>query len=394
MMHSSERILTTHVGSLPRPDSLLTLMTAKDAGQPYDRAGYAAALLAAVAEIVRRQIATGIDVIDDGEQSKPGFVAYVNERLGGFEPMTAGPGGAFSTFLNSREYRAFPEFYRAPAIPGAGGPRPAHMVCAGKIIYKGQAALQTDLDNLKAALAAARAPAVEAFVPAASPASIEGWQRNAYYKSDQDYLFAIADAMGEEYRAIVNAGFLVQIDDPWITTRYVIEPEWTIAQCRDWAELRIAALNRALNGIPPQMVRHHTCYGINMGPRVHDMELKDILDIVLKVRAGAFSFEAANPRHEHEWRLWEKFKLPPGAVLIPGVISHTTVLVEHPELIAERLARFASVVGRENVIAGADCGFATHPMANPEIHATIAWAKLAAMVEGAKLATKALWGRR
>jgi 5-methyltetrahydropteroyltriglutamate--homocysteine methyltransferase len=266
------------------------------------------------------------------------------------------------------------------------------MVCTGPISYKGHGALQTDIANLKTALKGLNAE--EAFLPATSPTNIEAQRKNEYYPTDEAYLHAIADAMREEYQAIVEAGFLLQIDDPRLVTYYVSNPGLTVEQCRRWAEVRVEVLNYALRDIPPEQVRFHTCYGINIGPRVHDMPLKDIVDIMLKVNAGAYSFEAANPRHEHEWRVWEGIKLPEGKVLIPGVISHTTNLVEHPELVAERLVRYAKVVGRERVIAGSDCGFSSFANAQPEVHPTVVWAKFRAMAEGARLASEQLWGKR
>jgi len=265
-----------------------------------------------------------------------------------------------------------------------------HMVCRGPIAYTGHKHVQADIENLRAALAGTTAE--EAFIPAISPTSVEDWQTNAYYKTEEEYLFAIADAMHEEYKAIVEAGFLVQIDDPHLATHYVSHPELSVDEVRRWAAVRVEALNHALRGLPREKVRWHTCYGINIGPRVHDLELKHFVDVMLKIRAGAYSFEAANPRHEHEWRVWETVKLPEGAVLIPGTITQSTVLVEHPELVAERIVRFATVVGRENVIAGADCGFATFA-GSTEIHPSVVWAKLDALVEGARIATKHLWRR-
>src|SRR3990167_2737748 len=249
--------------------------------------------------------------------------------------------------------------------------------------------LRRDIANLKAALQGVNAE--DAFLPAISPSNIEDWNKNQFYKTQEEYLFAIADAMHEEYKAIVDAGLLVQVDDPRLVTYYVLRPDATVEQCRRWAAVRVEALNHALRGIPEDRIRYHTCYSINMGPRLHDMELKDIVDIILKVRAGAFSFEASNPRHEHEWRVWERVKLPEGKVLIPGFITQSTVLVEHPELVAERILRFARVVGRENIIAGADCGFATFA-GSLEIHPSIVWAKFRSLAEGARLATKELWG--
>jgi 5-methyltetrahydropteroyltriglutamate--homocysteine methyltransferase len=382
MKRSSDRILTTHVGSLPRPADLLEAMQAKEQGKPVDEKAHTARVRRAVAEIVRKQIELGIDVIDDGEFGKPSFVSYVNERLGGFEPDTEVPRG--SPWGSSREAKSFPEFY----AQGHAAARQNHMVCTAPISYRGTAQLQADIDNLKAALNGAKPE--EVFMPAISPTSAADWQRNGYYKTEEEYLFAIADALREEYEAIVKAGFLLQVDDPHLVTYWIKEPDLTLQQCRKWAEVRVEALNHALRNIAPEKIRHHTCYGINMGPRIHDMELKDIVDIILRIRAGAYSFEAANPRHEHEWKVWETFKLPAGKWLIPGVISHSTVLVEHPELVAERICRYAKVVGRENVIAGADCGFATFA-GSKEVHPSIVWAKFKSLVDGARIASKALW---
>ncbi|MBM3529033.1 MAG: cobalamin-independent methionine synthase II family protein [Alphaproteobacteria bacterium] len=381
MQHSTRRILTTHAGSLPRPKDLLDMLAAKEAGQPVDEAEREKKLPLAVKDVVQKQIELGIDVVDDGEYSKPSFVTYVNERLGGFEIDTAAP--RRGPWVGSREEIAFPEFYSALHV----GSRSNRMVCTSPVTYKGQAQLQRDLKNLKAALGGSK---VEAFVPAISPSNVEEWQRNAYYKTDEDYLYAIGEAMREEYKAIADAGFLLQIDDPRLVSYYLVRPGASIAECRKWANVRVEALNHALRGIPRDRIRHHTCYGINMGPRVHDMEVKHLLDIILKINAGAYSFEAANPRHEHEWKIWGSAKLPKDSVLIPGVISHSTVLVEHPELIAERIARFASLVGKERVIAGSDCGFATFA-GSKEVHPSIVWAKLQALTDGAKLASRELW---
>ena len=381
MKHSIDRILTTHAGSLPRPPELLDLVKSGD-GAALEQGGNAQSLRTAVSEIVRRQATLGIDVIDDGEYGKPSFVSYINERLGGYEVDTrAGPR---NQWLSSREGRSFPEFY-AQTHPASTH---THMICTGPITYKGHAQLKRDIDNLKVAPKGVEVE--EVFMPAISPSNIEDWQKNAYYKSQEEYVFAIAEAMREEYQAIVDAGFLVQIDDPRLVTYYIIHPEASIEDCRKWAELRIAALNHALRDIPQEKIRFHTCYGINMGPRIHDMELKDIVDLILKIRAGAYSFEAANPRHEHEWKVWKNVKLPDGKILIPGVISHSTILVEHPELVADRIIRYAEIVGRENVIAGSDCGFATFA-GSKEVHPSIVWAKLKALSDGAQIASKRLW---
>ena len=387
MKASRDRILTTHAGSLPRPDDLLEMVQARAAGRPGPADAYAARLTGAVADIVARQRELGVDVVDDGEMSKPGFIHYVNERLGGFEPSPAAP--AASTWAGSREVRAFPEFYEwfSGAMPSPAA-RALHLACTGPIVYKGQALVKTDLENLRAALL--RAGATEAFVPAVAPSNVADWQKNLFYRTEEEYITAIGEAMREEYRAIVDAGFVLQIDDPRLVTYYVLNPGLDVKACRKWCRARVDLLNHALRGIPEDRIRFHTCYGINIGPRIHDMELRDVVDIILRVRAGAYSFEAANPRHEHEWRVWEDVKLPAGKILIPGVITQSSVLVEHPELVAQRIERFASVVGRERVIAGSDCGFATFA-GSPEIHPTVVWAKLAAMAEGARIASRRLW---
>jgi 5-methyltetrahydropteroyltriglutamate--homocysteine methyltransferase len=384
MKHSVDKILTTHAGSLPRPEDWLAMMLERE-GAKIDDQSYARRNRQAVSDIVGKQLDLGIDVIDDGEQGKPSFLTYVNERLGGFELSTE----RRSPWAGSREVKAFPEYYEAMARSGGGPGNAPRMVCRAPITYKGEAALKNDLENFKAALAG-RAPA-DAFIPAISPANVEEWQKNEYYKTQEEYVFAIADAMHVEYKAIVDAGFLLQIDDPRLATYYAMS-EVSLDECRKWANVRVEALNQALKGIPEDRVRFHTCYSINMGPRVHDMELKDLIDIMLKIKAGAYSFETANPRHEHEWRVWETAKLPEGKIIIPGVISHTTMLVEHPQLIADWIVRFAKVVGRENVIAGSDCGFATFA-SSKEIHPSIVWAKLGALADGARIATKELWGR-
>jgi 5-methyltetrahydropteroyltriglutamate--homocysteine methyltransferase len=387
MRRSTDRFLTTHVGSLPRPDDLLKMMAEKDSGHRVDPTAFSARVQRAVAEIVKRQVEIGVDVIDDGEQGKASFVTYANERLGGIEPGS--PRG--NLWRTSREGLAFPEFYAQIEAHASGAPaRAPQMVCTGPIRYVGQAQLDAQIKTFKAALDGAGA--VQGFLPAISPTNVEAWQRNEYYKSNDDFLFAIAEAMRVEYEAIVAAGVLLQIDDPGLATHYARMPDLSVEDCRRWARVRVQALNHALRNIPPEKVRFHTCYSINMGPRVSDMELKDLVDIMLEVRAGAFSFEAANPRHEHEWRVWADVKLADGRIIIPGVISHTTVLVEHPELVAERIVRFAQVVGCENVIAGADCGFASFA-ASHEMHPTIVWAKLAALVEGARIASRRMWLR-
>ena len=390
MKYSTERILTTHVGSLPRPPDLLAMIQAKEQGAALDTDAFAARVKSAVAAVVKKQAESGIDIIADGEMGRFGFIPYVNERLAGLEPR---PNiGGEGTWARSREHLAFPEYYAwAAQMPGAaGGAQRNRWVCTGPIAYKGQEALARDIDNLKAALAGV--PHEEAFMPAVSPDQLAGWNRNEYYKTEEEFRVALADALREEYRAIVDAGLVLQIDDPQLASHYTTHPELDVAQCRNWASATVEVLNHALAGIPAERVRYHTCYGINMGPRVHDLELKHIVDVMLQVNAGAYSFEAGNPRHEHEWRVWEQVELPAGKALIPGVITHGSNFVEHPEAIAQRITRFAGAVGRENVIAGADCGFASFST-TCEVHPTVVWAKLAALGEGARLATRELWGR-
>ena len=384
MKRSIDRVLTTHVGSLPRPADLLDVVRAKEEGKPIDEKAHAARLREAVADVVRKQTDLGIDIVDDGEYGKPSFVSYVNERLGGFEFDREVP--RQSPWAGSREAKSFPEFYG----DGHVAARQNHMVCTAPVTYRGMAQLKTDIDNLKAALDGAKPQ--EAFMPAISPTSAADWQRNGYYKTEEEYLFAIADALRKEYEAIVTAGLLLQVDDPHLVTYWIKEPDLTLEQFRKWAQLRVEALNHALRNIPPEKVRHHTCYGINMGPRVHDLELKHIVDLILKIRAGAYSFEAANPRHEHEWKDWTTAKVPEDTILIPGVITQASVTVEHPELVAQRIERFAGLVGRERVIAGVDCGFASTARA-ADMPTSIVWAKLDALAEGARIASQRLWNR-
>jgi 5-methyltetrahydropteroyltriglutamate--homocysteine methyltransferase len=366
------RILATHVGSLPRPDMLQKLMAEGKTDVE--------AVREAVADVVRRQVDAGIDIVDDGEQSKPGFITYIHERLGGMEARTDHPGQ-----LDSREKRSFPEFYAG----GHSGTRPAPMLCTGPVRYIGQRQLASDIDALKAALKGKTV--TDVFMPAVSPGQIERYHLNRYYKSADDFLVAIGEAMREEYQAIIEAGFMLQIDDPHLAMHYMLSPDLSVEDVRRWAEHYVEILNHTLRDLPPERIRHHTCYGINMGPRVHDIEFKHLVDIVLKIRANYYSFEAANPRHEHEWKIWANMKLPAGKAIIPGVITHCSVLVEHPELVSERIQRYARMVGRENVIAGVDCGFASMPRAVAEVHSSIVWAKFQALGEGAQLASRALW---
>ncbi len=383
LQQNTDRIQTTHVGSLPRPHDLLDLMKAKLGGGAIDAAAYDARVAQAVADCVRRQVAAGIDIVADGEQSKPGFFTYVVEGREGLVPR---PGQKRTSF--EAERAAFPEYYeeyfKQAMLGGAIAPI-VPMVCVGPVKYRGMAALQRDIANLKAAMRAAGART--AFMPSVAPSGVGG---NEYYRSEEDYFAAVAAALHEEYKAIVDAGLLLQVDDPFLTDRFV-DPELDDRQRAKRAALYVEAVNLALAGIPPEKVRFHTCYGINEGPRIHEASLADVVGYMLKVNAGAYSFEAANPRHEHEYHLWERVRLPEGKVLIPGVITHASNIVEHPELIAERLVRYARLVGRENVVAGADCGFSSQATYRTEVHPTVVWAKFEAMRDGALLASNQLW---
>ena len=392
MQRSSERVLTTHVGSLIRPEPLLPFIRAKQSGQRYDQEAYQKCLGSSVAEVVRQQAAAGIDVPSDGEFGKSiSWSQYALERLSGFErrPVAAGA----SRFARGADRSRFAEFYAeldaASGPPATAGASAGEAVCVAPIRYTGQAEVQRDIANFKAALA--RAGVAEGFLPVAAPASVIPDRRNEHYASDEEMLDAIAEAMRAEYRAIVDAGLLVQLDDARAAVTYDrMVPPARFADYRRWLELQVEAINRATEGIPTDRIRYHVCWGSWPGPHTSDVPLKDIVDLVLRVRAGAYLIEAANPRHEHEWRVWERAKLPDGAVLVPGVISHATNVVEHPELVAERIVRFARLVGRENVIAGTDCGFAQGPF-HRRVHPSIMWAKLEALAEGARLATRQLW---
>jgi 5-methyltetrahydropteroyltriglutamate--homocysteine methyltransferase len=389
---SERRILTTHTGSLPRPADLVALLNAKEIGGSYDAAAFSPRVHDAIAAIVRRQAETGIDVLGDGEHGKVNWMAYARGRLVGLEEIDSAPHFRGAT----RDSLAFPGAYedarvmlaaRSGAIVPKRTVRPRALVCSGPLRYVGQDEVRADTENLKAALAGVDA---EAFITAISPSNLELYYENRYYASDEEYLAALADAMHEEYKAIVDAGFLLQIDDPRMATHYNRTPGASIEDCRKFIALRVEAVNHALRGIPEDRVRFHTCYSVNIAPRVHDFELRHFVDLMLQVRAGAYVIEAANPRHEHEWQLWEDVELPDGKLLVPGVVSHCIHLVEHPELVAQRIGRFASVLGRERVIAGTDCGFGTSE-AGDEVHPDIAWAKLAALVEGARIASRRLW---
>lgn len=397
MKRSERRILTTHCGSLPRPLPLVRLLAARDAREPHDAQLLAQTIRDSVSAVVDKQRSLGLDVINDGEHSKTSFSSYVAGRLGGLTPLQTQSGFRGETrdtlefgdvYADLRAmYAARPSNLNRPG--GTGGVREAY-ACTAPITYTGQAMVQADIDNLRQALDGAPIEVEEAFITALSPSNVALYHRNDFYQSEEEYLFALADAMHQEYRAIVDAGYILQIDDPRLATHYDRHPELSVEECRTFIALCVEVINHALRGIPEDRVRFHTCYSTNVAPRVHDLELRHFVDLMLQIHAGAYSFEAANPRHEHEWQVWETARLPEDKVLLPGVVSHCITLVEHPELVAQRIARFAGVVGRERVIASNDCGFATAG-AGDEVHPDVAWAKLRALSEGAALASAALY---
>jgi 5-methyltetrahydropteroyltriglutamate--homocysteine methyltransferase len=382
---NTDRIQTTHIGSLPRPHDLLDIMKAKLNKQPYDESEFQAKLSKAVADTVKRQVECGIDIVTDGEFSKPGFFTYIQQRLEGYE---ARPNQKLILF--QQEVEAFPEYYAEyfkTAMSGGALIPITPVVCVGPVKYRGEKLLQVDIDNVKAAAKAAGISSNHVFLPATAPSGVG---INEYYKSDEEYFQALAAELNKEYRAIVAAGILVQVDDPFLPDIFV-EPGLDDKQKKRKARIYVEAINAALSGIPAERVRFHTCYGINEGPRIYESNLPEIIEYVLNINAGSFSFEAANPRHEHEYHLFEKVKVPEGKVLCPGVITHASNIVEHPELIAERIVRFAKLVGRENVMAGADCGFSSQALYRTEVHNTVVWEKFKALRQGADLATKLLW---
>jgi 5-methyltetrahydropteroyltriglutamate--homocysteine methyltransferase len=384
MESSQGRILTTHVGSLARPHPLLELMREKEHGRPYDRESFVQAVSAAVADVVRRQSAAGIDVVTDGEQGKVSFLTYVKDRLSGFDTVA---GESLLPPSWQKEIDDFPEYYAQYMAKYSSTVAPMRvMVATGPVRYTGHAAVETDIANLRAALK--EVSAVEAFLPSTSPS---GFGRNEYYGTESEFLAAVAEALREEYLAIVESGFLLQVDDPWLIEILTDDGEAEPAERRRRAHEHVEVLNHALRDIPPERVRLHTCYGLNHGPRLRDLPLADVVPYMLRINAGAYSFEVANPRHQHEWRIWEDVRLPDGKILLPGLLGHATNYVEHPELIAEGICNYARLVGRENVIASADCGFSSRATFAPEVHPTVAWAKLAALSEGATIATARLW---
>jgi len=380
MQRSTDRILTTHTGSLPRPDDLIRTMFAKEEGVPVDGAALAAHIRAAVADVVRRQLDAGLDVINDGEFSKPSHATYVKDRLTGF-------GGA-SHPLQYRDLVDFPGMARR-VFGDPGRARRKTPACTGPIAVRDAQAAPTDVANLKAALA--HVSPREAFMTAASPGVISLFFRNDHYSSQEAYLFAIAEAMRPEYEAVASAGFVLQVDCPDLGMgRHIQYADLSIEQFRERARLHLSALDHALANVPPDRVRLHLCWGNYEGPHHYDVPLADVIDLAFAARPTAVSFEGANPRHAHEWRVFERVKVPDGKLIIPGVIDSTTNFIEHPALIAERIGRYASLVGRERVIAGTDCGFGTW-VGQAAVDPDIVWAKLASLAEGARLASRELW---
>jgi 5-methyltetrahydropteroyltriglutamate--homocysteine methyltransferase len=388
MKRSTDRILTTHVGSLIRPTPLQEFLRAKQARKPYDQAAYEDCLKASVAQVVRKQAESGVDIVSDGEFGKSiSWSQYVLERLNGFERRPVKPGA--NPFTRGVDRERFAEFY-AELDAREGVATTVEAVCVGPIAYTGEAELKRDIANFKAALK--DVDAAEAFLPVAAPASVIPDRKNEYYKSEEDLIRAIGAAMRTEYRMIIDAGFVLQLDDARAAVTYDrMVPPASFTDYLGWLALQVDVLNEAIAGLPADRIRYHVCWGSWPGPHTSDVALKDIVDLILRMKVGAYVIEGANPRHEHEWRVWETAKLPPDRLLIPGVISHATNVVEHPELVAERIVRIARLIGRENLLAGTDCGFAQGPF-HRRVHPSIMWAKLDALVQGARLASAQLWG--
>jgi 5-methyltetrahydropteroyltriglutamate--homocysteine methyltransferase len=385
MKRSTDRILTTHAGRLDGPPEYQQLMRSVMAGGEWDPEAHKSDTQAALGHVIRKQSESGIDVISDGEISKVGFGrSYYGRRLSGLSSRKLKPGETAFMTLRTGERQEFAEFYKelsfVPEVPDRA-------ICAGPIEYIGTQEIARDIADFRASLAAARVQPTETFMCALAPGWLEHFFFNEHYATEEQYIFALADAMKHEYKAIVDAGFVLQIDDPALPDTYdMILPTPSIEEYRKFAEVRVEALNHALAGLPEDRVRYHICWGSWHGPHSHDLPLQHVIDLMLKIRAGAYSLEAANPRHEHEWKLWKDVKLPEGKILIPGVVTHHTNVIEHPEVVADRILRYAKLAGRENVIAGTDCGMGFR------VHPQIAWAKLKTLAEGAALASKALWG--
>lgn len=391
MQANTDRIQTTHVGSLVRPPELVAYMRKRLEREAIDDVAYERYLREAVSTVVGRQVTAGLTVVNDGEYSKSSWYRYVTERLDGLEFRSAPSERPRPTPSAGRDFERFRDFYteyhRGQQASGSAG----YWVVTGPIRYRGQAQVQRDIANLKAALRTN--PGVAGFLPVVAPASVLAGLRDEYYGTEEKLSLALGEALRTEYKAIAEAGLIVQIDDAWLAAKYdVMVPPARFADYYAWAEQKVAALNHALEGVPEQQSRYHVCWGSWNGPHTNDVAAEDIIDLILSVKVGGYSLEMANPRHEHEWRVWENAKLPPQRVLLPGVISHTTNVVEHPELVAERLVRLAKLVGRERVIGSTDCGFA-QGVFYQRVHPSIMWAKLEALAEGGRLATAELWGR-
>src|SRR3984893_18496796 len=386
MKHSTARILTTHAGRLDGPPELREMAESMRSGASFDAAALGSRLQSAIAWVLRRQAEGGVDIVSDGELGKLGFgLAYYGPRLTGLTARKVSPGEPAFMSLRTGERNEFADFYQELNWVTS----PERVICSGPITYTGQEIIRKEIELFKSALAEATVKTEEAFMCVLAPGWLEHFFYNEYYADDEQYLFALADAMKHEYRAIVDAGLILQIDDPALPDTYdMIVPAPDIDEYRKFAEVRIEAANHALQGLPEERVRYHICWGSWHGPHTHDLPLKHVVDLLLKVKAGAYSVEAANPRHEHEWKVWKDVKLPDGKILIPGVVGHASNVVEHPEVVADRIVRYANIVGRENVIAGTDCGLGLR------LHPQIAWAKLKVLAEGAALASKELWGRK
>ena len=386
MRRSDHRILTTHAGRLDGPPELMKLSRDVMAGHVADVNALRPAVQRGIVDVIRRQAGAGVDVISDGEVGKFGFgsLTYYGRRLSGLTTRPLKPGEAPFMALETNERIEFAEFYKDLQFLPSPSER---VVCSGAVTYIGQQEIQTDIQLFKSALTESNVRPEDAFMCVLAPGWLEHFFYNEHYATDEEYLFVLADAIKHEYKAIVDAGFILQIDDPALPDTYdMIVPAPGIEEYRKFAAVRIEAVNHALQGILEDRVRYHICWGSWHGPHTHDLPLKHVIDLMLRVKAGAYSVEAANPRHEHEWKIWKEAKLPAGKILIPGVVSHASNVVEHPELVADRILLYASLVGRENVMAGTDCGMGMR------VHPQIAWAKLKALSEGAALASKELWG--
>jgi 5-methyltetrahydropteroyltriglutamate--homocysteine methyltransferase len=379
---SKDHILTTHTGRLDAPKDLGEMTRAIARGDAEDSEAHRVRLRAAIHDIVQQQVRTGLDVVSDGELGKFNSFTYYGKRLSGLSARPVRPDEPPGMWERTGERMEFAEFYEHLGFRTAR----ERMSFTGPISYIGEAEVQADIDMVKAAMSGVDG-ASEAFMCVLAPGWLEHWMYNEYYRTDEEYLFAIADAMKHEYQAVVDAGFILQVDDPGLPDTYdMIVPTPSIEDYRKFAEVRVEALNHALKGLPEDRIRYHICWGSWHGPHTHDLPLKHVVDLMLRVTAGAYSVEAANPRHEHEWKIWRDVKFPEGKLLIPGVVSHASNVVEHPELVADRIVQYAGLVGRENVIASTDCGM------GGRVHPQIGWAKLKALVEGAELASKQLWG--